>query len=145
MDQTQTFIPALIRQNAASHAAETILRSKDRGIWKAVTWAQLDTRVAQIGAALVSCGFGHGDVAAVLSETRLEAAYAELAILGSDAVSVAICPEDEADRVCHILFSSGARLIFVENEEQLDKVLQVRDRCPALARIVVFDMKGLRE
>jgi long-chain acyl-CoA synthetase len=145
MDQTQTFIPALIRQNAASHAAETILRSKDRGIWKAVTWAQLDTRVAQIGAALVSCGFGRGDVAAVLSETRLEAAYADLAILGSDAVSVAICPEDEADRVCHILFSSGARLIFVENEEQLDKVLQVRDRCPALARIVVFDMKGLRE
>jgi long-chain acyl-CoA synthetase len=145
MDQTQTFIPALVRQGAKSHPAETILRTKDRGIWKAVTWTQLDAHVSQIGAALLSFGFGRGDVAAVLSETRLEAAYADVAILGSGAASVAICPEAEPDRVCHILSSSGARLIFVENEEQLDKVLQIRDRCPALARIVVFDMKGLRE
>src|SRR4051794_8913685 len=145
MDQTQTFIPALIRQGAAAHATETILRTKDRGIWKSVTWTQLDARVSQIGAALLAYGFGCGDVVAVLSETRLEAAYADLAILGSGAASVAICPEAEPDRVCHILSSSGARLIFVENEEQLDKVLQIRDRCPGLTRIVVFDMKGLRE
>jgi long-chain acyl-CoA synthetase len=145
MDQTQTFIPARIRQGAASHAAETILRTKDHGIWKAITWTQLDARVSQIGSAMLSFGFGRGDVAAVLSETRLEAAYVDLAILGSGAASVAICPDAEADRVCHILSSSGTRLIFVENEEQLDKVLQIRDRCPGLARMVVFDMKGLRE
>src|SRR3954470_19957747 len=145
MDQTQTFIPALVRQGAKSHPSETVFRAKDRGIWKTVTWAQLDDRVAHIGAALLSFGFGRGDVAAVLSETRLEAAYADLAILGSGAASVAICPEAEPDRVWHILSSSGTRLIFIENEEQLDKVLQIRDRCPGLTRSVVFDMRGLRE
>jgi len=145
MNQTVTSIPARIRQYAVSHAAETILRTKDRGIWKAITWARLDSVVAQISAALVSDGFSRGDVVAVLSETRLEAAYADLAILGSGAASVAIHPEDEPGRLCHILSSSGARLAFVENEEQLDKILQVRDRCPALGRIVVFDMKGLRD
>ena len=47
--------------------------------------------------------------------------------------------------VCHKLSSSGSRLAFVENEEQLDKLLLIRDRCPALSQIVVFDMKGLRD
>src|SRR6202012_4705521 len=89
--------------------------------------------------------FGRGDVAAILSETRLEAVYADLAVLGAGAVSGAIAPDEEPDRVCHMLSSSGARLAFVENEEQLDKILAVRDRCPALSRIVVFDMKGLRD
>ncbi len=141
----QSSIPALVRRCAVSHAAETILRTKDRGIWKAITWAQLDATVARIGSALLSLDFGRGDVAAILSETRPEAAYADLAILGSGAASVAISPEDDADRLGHILASSGARMAFVENEEQLDKLLSIRDRCPALGRIVVFDMKGLRD
>ena len=141
----QSCVPALIRQRAVSHPAATILRTKDRGIWKAINWSQLDATVSRIGSALLSAGFGRGDVAAILSETRPEAAYADLATLGSGAASVAIHPEDEADRLGHILSSSGTRLAFVENEEQLDKVLSIRDRCPALARIVVFDMKGLRD
>ena len=95
--------------------------------------------------ALLSADFARGDVVAILSETRPEAVYADLAVLGCGAASVAIDPDEEPDRVRHLLSSSGARLAFVENEEQLDKVLTVRDRCPALSRIVVFDMKGLRD
>jgi long-chain acyl-CoA synthetase len=145
LNMEQVSIPALVRQRAVSHPAETILRTKDRGIWKAITWSQLGATVEGIGSALLSAGFGRGDVAAILSETRPEAACADLAILGCGAASVAIHPEDEADRLGHILASSGTRLAFVENEEQLDKLLSIRDRCPALSRIVVFDMKGLRD
>jgi long-chain acyl-CoA synthetase len=108
MNQTLTSIPARVRQYAVSHAAETILRTKDRGIWKAITWAQLDSVVVQISSALVANGFGRGDVVAVLSETRPEAAYADLAILGSGAASVAIHPEDEADRLRHMLSKSNS-------------------------------------
>lgn len=124
---------------------ETVLRTKNRGIWKAVTRAQLNDTVAKIGFGLLSRGFGRGDAAAILSETRLEAACVDLAILSAGAASVAIHPEDEADRVGHILASGSVRLAFVENEEQLDKILSIRDRCPVLERIVVFDMKGLRD
>jgi long-chain acyl-CoA synthetase len=138
-------MPALVAQRAAAHANETILRVKDRGIWKTVTWTQLDRKVREIGAALLAAHFGRGDVAAILSEARPEAVYADLAILGCGAASVAIDPDDDPERVCHKLSSSGSRLAFVENEEQLDKLLSVRDRCPALSRIVVFDMKGLRD
>jgi long-chain acyl-CoA synthetase len=145
MDQPLTSIPALVSQRAAAHAVETILRTKDRGIWKAVTWAALEAKVREIGSALLAADFGRGDVVAILSETRPEAVYADLAILGCGAASVAVDPDDDLDRVCHQLSSSGSRLAFVENEEQLDKILTIRGRCPALSRIVVFDMKGLRD
>jgi long-chain acyl-CoA synthetase len=145
MNQPLTSVPTLLAQRAASNGSETILRTKDRGIWKTVTWSQLDAKVREIGMALLSLDFARGDVAAILSETRPEAVYADLAILGCGAASIAIDPDKEPDRLCHLLSSSGARLAFVENEEQLDKVLAVRDRCPALSRIVVFDMKGLRD
>jgi long-chain acyl-CoA synthetase len=145
MNQALTSIPLLLSQRATSNGGDTILRIKDRGIWKAVTWSALDAKVRAIGSALLAADFGGGDVAAIISETRPEAVYADLAVLGSGAASTAIDPDEDPDRVCHLLSSSGARLAFVENEEQLDKVLGVRDRCPALARIVVFDMKGLRD
>jgi long-chain acyl-CoA synthetase len=145
MSQSITSIPGLLSQRSASNGSETILRIKDRGIWRTVTWSQLDIKVGEIGTALLLADFGRGDVVAILSETRPEAVYADLAVLGCGAASVAIDPDEEPDRVRHLLSSSGARLAFVENEEQLDKVLTVRDRCPALSRIVVFDTKGLRD
>jgi long-chain acyl-CoA synthetase len=145
MNQKLTSIPLLLSQRAASNGSETILRIKDRGIWKAVTWSELEAKTRAIGTALLDAGLARGDVVAILSETRPEAVYADLAVLGSGAASIAVDPDEDPDRVCHLLSSSGARLAFVENEEQLDKVLTVRNRCPALAHIVVFDMKGLRD
>jgi long-chain acyl-CoA synthetase len=145
MNQPLTSISTLLSQRMTTNGAETILRTKDRGIWKTVSWSQLDAKVREIGTALLSADFARGDVVAILSETRPEAVYADLAVLGCGAASIAIDPDEEPDRVCHLLSSSGARLAFVENEEQLDKVLTIRGRCPALSRIVVFDMKGLRD
>ncbi len=140
-----TSVSALVSQRAASIGSETIMRTKNRGIWKAVTWEQLDAHVRAIGTALLAAGFARGDTMAILSETRLEAVYADLAILGCGAASVAINPDDDSDRVQHILASTGSRVAFVENEEQLDKILTIRAHCPALSHIVVFDMKGLRD
>jgi long-chain acyl-CoA synthetase len=145
MEQPHTSIPGLVTQNAALHGEETILRVKRRGIWETVTWRKLGEKVQQIGAALLAANIARGDVVGILSETRPEAVYADLAILGCGAASVAIDPDDDADRIWRALSSSGSRFAFVENEEQLDKILLIRERCPALARIVVFDMKGLRD
>jgi long-chain acyl-CoA synthetase len=144
-DSAFVSIPAIIERQTAAHAGETIMRRKDRGIWKAITWAHLAEQVRRIGGAVLGAQIARGDTAAIISETRPEAAYADLAIQGAGAVSIVVHPEETADRIEHMLRSSGCRLLFVESEEQLDKVLTVREHCPALSRIVIFDMKGLRE
>lgn len=138
-------IPALLSQQVATYGSETIFRRKQRGIWHAISWSQLDTAVREIGQGLRAAGLAHGDVVAVLSETTPESAYADLAILGCGAASVAINPAEEAPRVGELLQQTGAACAIVEGEEQLDKVLTERASCPQLRLIVIIDMKGLRE
>lgn len=138
-------IPGLIAERARSQGGQTIMRVKNRGIWRAFGWADLAASVRGIAGGLTAEGIGRGDVVAILSENRLEAVHADLAILCHGAVSLAIDPDMEADQVAAELTSSGARLVFAENEQQLDKLLSIRDRCPALTRIVIVDMAGLRD
>jgi long-chain acyl-CoA synthetase len=138
-------IPALLSQQVATYGSETILRKKDRGIWNAITWSELDGHVREIGQGLRAAGLAHDDSVVVLSETRPEFAYADLAILGCGAAGAAINPAEEAPRVGEILRETGASFAIVEGEEQLDKVLSVRADCPMLRGIVIIDMKGLRD
>jgi long-chain acyl-CoA synthetase len=138
-------IPALVAARIAAHGAEIVLRKKDRGIWKAMTWSQLGARMRDVGMGLKAIGFRPGDIACVLAETRPEWVYADLGILGAGGVSGGIHPAEEPEPLGQALHLAGCRVLFVENDEQLDKVLLVRDRCPTLQRIVIFDMKGLRD
>ena len=139
-----TTIPALLSERAAAGSA-TVLRKKDRGLWKAVSWADLDSRRLAVAGALQTADFRPSDVAGILSETTPDAVYVDLGILTAGGVSLALHPEDEAEKIGAILRESACRVLFVENEEQLDKALTVREQCPALSRIVILDMKGLRD
>jgi long-chain acyl-CoA synthetase len=138
-------IPAMIAGHVAAYANEIILRKKHRGIWQAATWSELGARVREVGTGLKAIGFQSGDIACVLAETRPEFVYVDLGILGAGGVSGGINPAEEAEHLAQALHQSGCRVLFVENDEQLDKVLIVRERCPNLQRIVIFDMKGLRD
>jgi long-chain acyl-CoA synthetase len=138
-------IPDLVAERIAAHGGETVLREKDRGIWKTTTWAQLGMRVRDIRQGLHAIDFGNGDVACVLVETRPEWVYIDLAVLGSGGISGGLHPDDDTELLCQALRDSDCRVLFVENEEQLDKALMMRERCPALQRIVIIDMKGLRD
>jgi len=142
---TPTSIPAILAERVAAHGNDIVLRKKDHGIWKATTWAQLGARVRDVGQGLKALGFRPGDVACVLAETRPEWVHIDLGILGAGGISGGIHPEQEAEALGMALRESRCRVLFVENDEQLDKALVVRDRCPALQRIVIIDMKGLRD
>jgi long-chain acyl-CoA synthetase len=138
-------VPSMLLARAGTHGDATILRKKDRGIWKEVTWNQLALQARQVGMGLKALGFAPGEVAAVLAETGPEWVYADLGILGAGGISAGIYPTDAPSQVAYLLEDSGARVIFVENEEQLDKALEAKATCPALMRIVIFDMTGLRD
>lgn len=138
-------IPALLAERIAAHGNETVLRKKRRGIWQAETWSQLGAHVREIGKGLASISFEPGDVACVLAETRPDCVYVDLAIIEAGGVSGAINPATEPDVLGDMLQQANCRVLFVENEEQLDKALAARDRCRTLKHIIVLDMKGLRD
>jgi long-chain acyl-CoA synthetase len=138
-------IPALVAQRITAHGDDIVLRKKDHGIWKATTWAQLGSHARAIGMGLKATGFEPGDVACVLAETCPEWVYIDLGILGCGGVSGGIHPEQQAEPLGQALRDVRCRVLFVENEEQLDKALLVRGHCPSLQHIVIIDMKGLRD
>jgi long-chain acyl-CoA synthetase len=121
------------------------LRQKDLGIWQATTWHELGTIVREVGMGLVALGFEPGEVASIQSNTNREWLYADLGVLGAGGVANGIYPTDAPAQVEYLLSDSASRFVFVEDEEQLDKVLEVRARLPRLERTIVFDMEGLRD
>src|SRR4051812_3015849 len=84
-----------------------------------------------------------GDVASIVANAVPEWVYADMGILCAGGVSSGIYPTDSAPQVEYLVNDSGTKVIFVEDEEQLDKVLVCRAGCPTLSNIVVFDMEGL--
>ncbi len=137
-------LPDLLRRRMAADASRTILRRKDRGIWKPMDWGELGTRVCSLVRAMQVDGFGRGTTGAILADTHPEWLQVDLALQSAGGVSAGLSPIAGVDEITVQLRDSGARLLFAENEEQLDKVLKARTACPALCRIVIFDMKGLR-
>jgi long-chain acyl-CoA synthetase len=119
------------------------IREKKFGIWQPTSWQQWLQISKQIAYALHATGFRPGDVASIMANAVPEWVFADMGILCAGGVSSGIYPTDSAVQVEYLLNDSRTRVIFVEDEEQLDKVLVCRHRCPTLERIVVFDMEGL--
>jgi long-chain acyl-CoA synthetase len=124
---------------------KTALREKKLGIWKPITWREWLERAKAIAYALNASGFKPGDVASILSNTNPEWVYADMGVLCAGCVSSGIYPTDSAKQVEYLLTDSATAVVFVEDDEQLDKVLEVRERCPQLKKIVIFDMEGLTD
>jgi long-chain acyl-CoA synthetase len=124
---------------------QVILRQKEFGIWHASTWAELGRAAREVAMGLVSLGFEPGETASIQANTNREWLYADLGILCAGGVANGIYPTDAAAQTEFLMADSRSVYLFVEDEEQLDKALEVRDRIPGLRRIVVFDMEGLRD
>ncbi len=120
------------------------LRQKELGIWRAWTWHETGEIVKEIAMGLHALGMQVQDRVSILANTRAEWLWADLAILSLGGTSVGIYPTDAASQVHYILSDSQSRFLFVEDEEQLDKVLEVLPDLPHLIKIIVMDNKGLR-
>jgi len=136
-------VPKLFHHRVAEWGARTAFREKRLGIWRATSWRDYGDRAKWTGLGLVSLGLQRGEVVSILAETMPEWLYADRGVMGAGGVSNGIYPTDAAKQVEYILNDSGSRFLFVENEEQLDKYLEVRERCPLLRKAIVFDLEGL--
>jgi len=121
------------------------LRHKKHGLWQTVTWQQYYEHVQAVGLALLHMGLHSGEGVCVLAENRPEWLYVDMAAQCLGMVGNGIYPTSSPKQLQHILVDSGTRVLFVENQEQLDKVLEVLDDCTELQHIVVLEHEGLRE
>jgi long-chain acyl-CoA synthetase len=138
-------VPKMFWHGVQTRAGKTALRQKNFGLWKGVTWDQLGRIAREIGMGLVSLGYEPGEVVSILSNTNKEWVCADLGALGAAGVVNGIYPTDAPAQAEYLLADSASVFAFVEDEEQLDKLLEVRARLPRLRKIFVFDMEGLHE
>ena len=137
-------IPALFWNGVAQRGPNIWMRQKHLGLWRSWTWDQTGEAVREIAAGLIALGFKKGDCASILANTVVDWVFADLAVLSAGGVSSGIYPTDAPSQVQYLCADSNTSILFVEDDEQLDKALSVREQLPSLRKIVVFDMEGLR-
>jgi long-chain acyl-CoA synthetase len=125
-------------------ADKVVIREKDFGIWNEYTWGDFGEQARLTGLGLMALGLGRGDRCSIASEINREWMFADLGIIGAGGVTNGVYPTDSPDQVEYLINDSGTRFYFAEDEEQLDKVLEVRERTPTLEKTIIFDMEGLR-
>ncbi len=119
------------------------IREKKFGIWQPTSWREWLQISKDIAFGLHASGFRPGDVASIIANAVPEWVYADMGILCAGGVSSGIYPTNSSVQVEYLINNSSTKVIFAEDEEQLDKILSCRSRCPTLQKIVVFDMEGL--
>ncbi len=136
-------VPKLFWQQVNKLGGAVMMRQKDLGLWKAYSWAEVGQIVSEIGAGLAHLGFEPGEVVSVMANTCREWVWADLATQSMGGICSGIYPTDAPEQLQYLCSDSRSVYLFVEDDEQLDKYLEMRDRLPLLRRVIVFDMEGL--
>jgi long-chain acyl-CoA synthetase len=142
--QADTY-PKLLRLNARQHGSEIALREKDLGLWRLFTWNDYQTRVRDFALGMVELGIGQGDVIGIIGDNRPDWVAAEIASHALGALSLGLYRDVLDEEAAYLLNYGEAKLVFAEDEEQVDKLLTLADRVPKLKHIVYSDPRGMRK
>ena len=136
--------PKLARANAQRLPDGVAIREKDYGIWQSTTWADYLTQARAIALGLASLGLSRGDKVAIVGDNRPQLYWAVLATQALGGVPVPLYQDSIEKEMEYIVDHAEARFAIVEDQEQVDKLLALRPRCPRLETIVYDDPRGLR-
>jgi long-chain acyl-CoA synthetase len=139
-----TTIVTRVRDRAQETPSGVAMRSKQKGLWQETSWAQYWDDVLDVAHALLDLGVQRGDRVAIQSENRREWLVADLATVAVGAVTVGLYPTNPPAEVVHVLRDSGARVLLAEDQEQLDKALEVSGELPALEHLLYVEPRGIR-
>lgn len=138
-------MPRFFWKKVLERGDKIAMRYKHLGIWRSTTWAEYGENVKHTGLGLASLGVKRGDVVAIMAEGMPEWLYSDIGTQAIGGVTNGVYTTDSAKQVQYIVSDSNTVVFIAENEEQLDKILEVRDRCPSLKKIVVIDEEGLSD
>ncbi|MDE2652648.1 MAG: AMP-binding protein [Gemmatimonadota bacterium] len=136
-------LPGLLARRAKDRPDQVALREKEFGIWQETTWAGFLDRVRSFALGLVELGVEQGDRIAIIGDNRPEWVIAELGAQAIGALPLGLYQDSISAELARMLEAAEARVIVAEDQEQVDKVLEVRDRVPGLEYIVYYDPRGM--
>lgn len=137
-------LPKQLIENARIYRNRVALREKEFGIWQSLTWAQYLERVRNFALGLHQLGFARGDKVAILGDNRPEWVISELAAQSLGGQSVGIYQDSTPEEVLYIADLVAVRYLVVEDQEQVDKVVEIWDRLSRAQAVIFYDPKGLR-
>jgi len=137
-------LPGLLVERARTRPDRVAFRSKELGIWRETTWRGLAERVAALANGFArEYGIGRGETVAIVGNPCPEWTIADLAAQALGAITYGIYPTSAPGEVRHLLQHGGASLIVAEDQEHLDKTLEVLDECPNVRAVLVIDIRAL--
>ncbi|NOD46278.1 MULTISPECIES: long-chain fatty acid--CoA ligase [unclassified Ruegeria] len=138
-------ISELFQHRCAELGERTAHREKDLGIWRSYSWADYWQHAKWIGLALRKLGLERGDVVSILSEDRKEWAWFDMGIQGVGGIASGVYTTDSASQLQYLINDSGSKFLIVEDEEHLDKFLEIEAEVPDLIKVIILEDEGLHD
>ncbi len=138
-------LPKLLTLHARDHGGEVAMREKDFGIWHPITWAQMHERVRAFALGLRQLGVGQGDVVGLIGDNRPDWVMGEIAAHAAQAMSLGIYRDALDEEVAYLITYADVKVVFAEDEEQVDKLLNLGERIHTVRHIVYSDPRGMRK
>jgi len=144
LDPALDTFPKLVARNAERWPGKVAIREKDLGIWQPYTWKEYFDQARLIALGLASLGFARGDKTAIVGDNRPQLYWAMLATQALGGVPVPLYQDSIEKEIQFIVDHAEARFALVEDQEQVDKLLHVKEQCPRLEYIIYDEPRGLR-
>jgi long-chain acyl-CoA synthetase len=133
---------SIVSSHAANEPTRVAMRQKDFGIWQEITWSGFEDIMHAVAAGLIELGMQDGEHIGILSENRREWVLAQFGINAAGGVVTGMYPTSPAPEIEHLAGSSDTTMLFIEDQEQLDKVIELRGKLPKLRQLIIFNPKG---
>lgn len=138
-------VPAYVRRNAKTLSNATAFREKQFGIWQSWTWSQVEHHVTDLALGLLQLGAREGDYIAVIGRNRPHLYWAMMSAQMVGAIPVPLYQDAVAEEMSYVLSHCGARFVISEDQEQVDKVLEIQEDLPSLDQMIYLDPQGMRK
>ena len=136
-------IPKLLRHGVRKWGDQVYMRRKDLGIWQRYSWNDVYERVRAFSLGLISMGLAAGETVAIIGENTPELFWTDFAALSARAKMVCLYPDMIPDEMLYVLQHSEAVFLVAEDQEQVDKYLEIRDEVPDIRRVIYWDERGM--
>ena len=137
-------IPKIIIRNSENWGCQTAMCMKKFGIWESYSWKGYYERVKYLSLGLVSLGLEQGDVVCIIGDNEPEWFWSEFATQAAGGISTGIFVDSIPSEVKYVAEHAGAKFAIVNDQEQTDKFLEIKDELPLLKKVIYWDPKGLK-